>query len=79
MLSVMYAECHMKALYAECRNAECHPSECHYAQGGATLLNFRQHPEMLWHFLLKPLKPQMFNFHLILSQLFQKLFVRSFK
>jgi hypothetical protein len=40
MLSVIYAECHIKALYAECHiqvhYAECHiqahNDECHYAE-----------------------------------------------
>jgi hypothetical protein len=27
-----YAECHIKAPYAECRYAECHYAECHYAE-----------------------------------------------
>ncbi len=31
MLSVTYAECHIKALYAECFFAECHYAEFHYA------------------------------------------------
>jgi hypothetical protein len=29
-LDVTYAECHIYALYAECRYAECRYSECHY-------------------------------------------------
>jgi hypothetical protein len=28
MLSVTYAECHMKALYAECRYAKCRYAVC---------------------------------------------------
>jgi hypothetical protein len=28
MLIVTYAECHIQALYAECRYAECHCAEC---------------------------------------------------
>ena len=28
MLSVTYAECHILALYAECRYAGCHYAEC---------------------------------------------------
>jgi hypothetical protein len=32
MLSVTYAECHIKALYSECRYAECHYTECRYAE-----------------------------------------------
>ncbi len=28
MLCVLYAECHILALYAECHNAECRYSEC---------------------------------------------------
>ncbi len=32
MLNVIYAECNIPALYAECRFAECRYAECHYAQ-----------------------------------------------
>jgi len=32
MLNVIYAECHKKALYAECRYAECCYAECCYAE-----------------------------------------------
>jgi hypothetical protein len=37
MLSVIYAECHKQALYAECPHAKCHYpefpyAECHYAE-----------------------------------------------
>ncbi len=42
MLSVIYAKCHIQALYderryaecrhAECRHAECHYADCHYAE-----------------------------------------------
>ena len=32
MLSVIYVECHIPALYAECRFAECRYAECHYAE-----------------------------------------------
>ncbi len=32
MLCVIYAECHKKALYAECRYAECHYVVCHDVQ-----------------------------------------------
>ena len=32
MLTVTYAECHIKAPYAECRYAECRYAECHYAK-----------------------------------------------
>ncbi len=28
MLSASYAECHIQALYAECRHAECRYAEC---------------------------------------------------
>jgi hypothetical protein len=28
MLTVTYAECHIKAPYAECHYAECHYAEC---------------------------------------------------
>jgi hypothetical protein len=31
MLNVIYAECHKKALYAECGYAECRYAECRYA------------------------------------------------
>ncbi len=31
MLSVSYAECHMRALYAECYYYECRYVECRYA------------------------------------------------
>ncbi len=31
LLSVIYAQCHIQALYAECRDAECRYSECRYA------------------------------------------------
>ncbi len=30
MLSFAYAECHIKALYAECHCAECCYADCHY-------------------------------------------------
>ncbi len=32
MLSVFYADCHIKAPYAECRYAECRYAECHGAK-----------------------------------------------
>jgi hypothetical protein len=32
MLTVTYAECHIKAPYAECRYAECRYAECRYAE-----------------------------------------------
>jgi hypothetical protein len=32
MMSVIYAECHTQALYAQCRYAECHYAECRYAK-----------------------------------------------
>jgi hypothetical protein len=32
MLSVIYSEFHMLALYAECHYAECHYAECRYAE-----------------------------------------------
>jgi hypothetical protein len=32
MLSVIYAECHIQALYAECLYVECHYAERHGAQ-----------------------------------------------
>jgi hypothetical protein len=28
MLTLIYAECHIEALYAECRYAECRYGEC---------------------------------------------------
>jgi hypothetical protein len=30
MLSVIYAECHIQALYAGCHYAECRYAECRY-------------------------------------------------
>ncbi len=32
MLSVIYADCHIKVPYAECRYAEFHYTECRYAE-----------------------------------------------
>ncbi len=32
MLSVIYAECHVQAVYAECRYAECRYAECRNAE-----------------------------------------------
>ncbi len=32
MLAVTYAECHIKAPYAECCYAEYHYAECHYSE-----------------------------------------------
>ncbi len=32
MLTVTYAECHIKAPHAECRYAECRDAECRYAE-----------------------------------------------
>jgi hypothetical protein len=32
MLSVIYADCHILALYSECNYAECHYGKCHYAE-----------------------------------------------
>ena len=32
MLTVTYAECHIKAPYAECRYAECRYAECCYTE-----------------------------------------------
>ncbi len=32
MPSVIYAQCHIKALYAECHYAECRYAECRYAE-----------------------------------------------
>jgi hypothetical protein len=30
MLNVIYAECHIQALYANCHFADCRYAECHY-------------------------------------------------
>ena len=40
MLTVTYAECHIKAPYAECIYAECHYAECHYAECRGAFLQF---------------------------------------
>jgi hypothetical protein len=32
MLGVIYAECHIQALYAECHYSECRYPEIHYAE-----------------------------------------------
>jgi hypothetical protein len=32
MLSVIYTQHHIQALYAECRNSECRYAECYYAE-----------------------------------------------
>jgi hypothetical protein len=32
MVSVMYAECHKLALYAECQYAECRHAECRHTE-----------------------------------------------
>ncbi len=32
MMSVIYAKCHIQALYADCRYAGCHYAGCHYAE-----------------------------------------------
>ncbi len=32
MLSVTYAECHIKTLCTECHYAECYYAECRYAE-----------------------------------------------
>ncbi len=37
MLSVIYAECHIYARYAECHYAECRYVECHYAHLNANI------------------------------------------
>jgi hypothetical protein len=42
MLSVIYAECHIQAIYAECHYAECRYAECRgtvYLSKRLTLLN----------------------------------------
>ncbi len=42
MLSVIYAECHMEAIYTECRYAECRYAECRYAEcHGAPFKSFQ--------------------------------------
>jgi hypothetical protein len=45
MLSVTYAdaECHIWALYAECRYAEYHYAECRYAECRSAENSFWQH------------------------------------
>ncbi len=40
MLSVIYAECHIQALYAECRCGECQNAECRYAECRSTASHF---------------------------------------
>jgi hypothetical protein len=32
MLSVIYSECHLKTVYAECHYSECRYAECRYAE-----------------------------------------------
>ncbi len=32
MLSIVYADCRILALYTKCRYAECHYAECRYAE-----------------------------------------------
>ena len=39
MLSVIYAERHKQAIYAECRYAECRYAECRSAVKAATFKN----------------------------------------
>jgi hypothetical protein len=42
MLTVICAECHIKAFYAESGYTECHYAECHYADcRGADLNTFK--------------------------------------
>jgi hypothetical protein len=49
MLTVVYAECHKLAPYAECHYAECHYAECRGAANGCSfslvthLLYFSEH------------------------------------
>jgi hypothetical protein len=38
MLTVTYAECHIKAPYAECHYAECHYAEYRYAECHGALI-----------------------------------------
>ncbi len=37
MVTVTYAECHIKALYAECCYAKCRYAECRYTEWRGTL------------------------------------------
>ncbi len=41
MPSVVYAECHVKTLNAQCPYTECHYPECRYAEccGGGRIIN----------------------------------------
>jgi hypothetical protein len=39
MLSVLYAECHIQALYGECRYAECRGAKYSIGQGKRTVTN----------------------------------------
>ncbi len=39
MLTVTYAECRLKASYAECRNAECRYAECRGASKTAYFMS----------------------------------------
>ncbi len=38
MLSVVYAECHIRAIFADCQYAECRYAQCRYAKCLGTLL-----------------------------------------
>ncbi len=40
MLSVIYAECHIQALYAECHYGERQNAECRYAECRSTASHF---------------------------------------
>jgi hypothetical protein len=40
MRSVVFAECHIYALYAECRYAECCYAECHGAHAVSVINHF---------------------------------------
>jgi hypothetical protein len=43
MLSVVYAECHKLALYAECHYAEFHYAKCHYTDCPVATVEKSQH------------------------------------
>ncbi len=47
MLSVTYAECHIKVLCAECRYAECHYAEC---RGAAHTLGMNERTSEVFMF-----------------------------
>jgi len=51
MQSVIYTECHLQALQAECQYVDCHYAQCHYVEcHGAicsTLENYMKIPKLL--------------------------------